>query len=377
MADERITKAQRWLDLIACLLGRRIPMTVEEIFRAVPAYRIAAGPEGDPRPESVRRMFERDKDELRGLGIPIETESFAVGFGTERLEGYVLQPGALYLPYLRVVEASEGEWPASAKTRPAGAARRARAETGDEPTFARADLELALDALREAAEVPGWPFAAETRSAFRKLAFDVGAPPGEPAVRRAGEPGGAELADALQRLGDALLRRKRVAFRYHGLSRGEPTKRDVAPYGLLMERGTWYLVGHDALRDALRMFHVGRIEGARVNPSAPSTPDYEIPDDFDLSDYRDRAAWELGDEDEEISARVRFTHPLSLWAERNGFGELERSDEDGAVRRFAVRHVRPFLCWVLGLGGEARILAPRALAEELRELAATIGGAHG
>ena len=43
MPEEKITKAQRWLDLIACLLGRRRPMTVEQIFEAVPAYRPDVG----------------------------------------------------------------------------------------------------------------------------------------------------------------------------------------------------------------------------------------------------------------------------------------------------------------------------------------------
>lgn len=361
MTGERITKAQRLLDLIACLLGRRTPMTVEEIFEAVPAYR----PDGGSNPESVRRMFERDKDELRGLGIPIDTQQFPINYGLDTAEGYVLRPGALYMPYLKIVAASEeGATPGSRE--PAA------------PAFTSEEIAFTLRALREAAEAPEWPLSAETRSAYRKLAFDLGSLPERSPVVHTRPPGSEQIAQTLPLLADAIVRRKRIAFRYHGLFRGEPTDRNVAPYGLLLRHGTCYLVGHDELRDAVRMFHVGRIESPQVNRSSPASADYEIPEDFALSEYGDREAWEIGTGEEEMSVRVRFTHPMSLWAARNGFGEPEEGTRDGGeIRRFDVRHLRPFLCWILGLGGDARIVEPAAAAEELRQLAVAIGGAHG
>lgn len=365
MTDDRITKAQRWLDLIACLLGRRTPMTVEQIFDAVPAYRRDAGPEGDPNEASVRRKFERDKDELRDFGIPIDTVERRVNYGLDVEMGYQLQPGAFYMPYLEILEASAGSGPRSGGSFEKG------------PAFTREELEIALEALAEAAEIPASPLTDATRSAYRKLAFDLGSPPDEPALLRVTPPGARQLDETLQRINDALLRRKRIEFRYHGLARGEVTERDVAPYGLMMEAGTWYLIGQDALRDGIRMFHVGRMEEPRVNASSPATPDYEIPDDFSLSVYRDREAWEMDGADRIRVVRVRFAHPMSLWAARNGFGELVSEEPDGAaVRRFEVGHAHPFLCWVLGLRGAARIIDPPEMSAELRALAASIGEMH-
>ncbi len=372
MAEGRITKAQRWLDLIACLLGRRTPMTVEEIFEAVPAYRIDAGPAGEPDEASVRRKFERDKDELREFGIPIDTVERRVNYGLDIEIGYRLRPGALYLPYVKIIEASiePGERPDAGGTDAYG-----EGENG--AAFTREELELALEALAEAADIPGSPLADDARSAYRKLAFDLSSAPAEPALLRPTPPGARELGGALQRINEALLHRKRVEFRYHGLARGEATERNVAPYGLMMEDGTWYLIGHDALRDGVRMFHVGRIEDPRVNPRSPATPDFEIPADFSLSDYRDRDAWELDGAEQTRTARVRFRHPMSLWAARNGFGELESEEADGAaVRRFEVGHVRPFLCWILGLRGAASIIDPPEMVDDLIELAEEIGAAH-
>ena len=365
MSADPISKAQRWVDLIACLLGRRTPMTVDEIFEAVPAYRRKSGPEGTPDPASVRRMFERDKDELRELGVPIDTVQFSLNYGVEQADGYVLRSGAFYLPYVRIVEAS-----AAGESPPRSSA--------DRPTFTRDELDLALGALREAAEIPYSPFAEETRSAYRKLTFDMDSVHAESAVRRLAPPGRAALGAAVRDLSDALRRRKRVEFRYHGLMRGETTDRDVAPYGLFMEHGAWYLVGHDELRDARRVFHVGRMEDVRVNRSAPATPDYEIRDDFTLDEYVERESWQLGDSERDITARVSFTYPLSLWAARNGYGALVEESSDGdVVRVFQVSHVRPFLLWLLGLRGQARLLEPVELADELRSLAATIAQAHG
>jgi proteasome accessory factor B len=390
---DRISKAQRWLDLIAYLLGRRRPVTVEQIFSAVPAYREAAGPEGDPLPASVRRMFERDKDELRTLGVPIETERFTINYGTEFVDGYVLRPDAFYLPYLKLVD--EAVVPASPETyaraaaaghaagRDASGAPSARSGAPSAQEFTAGEVQLLLGALQEAAGLPDSPFADASSSAARKLSFDLGLADRTGPVR-AEEPGGSEQAAMIRQLSEALLRRKRVDFRYHGIRRGEPTDRSVAPYGLFMERGAWYLVGFDELRDGIRVFHAGRMEAPRTNSRAPATADYAIPDDFDLSSHRDREAWQFGEEDEPVTARVRFQAPHDRWAARNGYGEPEETAGPAAgqtgghasIRRFTVRDPGPFCDWILGLQGAADILEPPELRAEVGRRARAIAEGH-
>jgi proteasome accessory factor B len=236
------------------------------------------------------------------------------------------------------------------------------------------DAGLALNSLRRIADVPSFPLRREARSAFRKLAFDLEPERFDrPPVLDVGGPADDDEG-TLRTLSDALLAQKRVAFRYHGLYRDEETERDVAPYGLFFQRGNWYLIGHDHLRDAIRIFRTGRIRDPKINAARPQTPDYEIPADFRLDDYLEREAWELGDPEEAgLSAQVRFEFPRSLWAERNGHGELLREEPDGsAVRSFRVRQVNPFLRWILSLEGEATILSPPELSEGLSELAAQV-----
>jgi proteasome accessory factor B len=168
----------------------------------------------------------------------------------------------------------------------------------------------------------------------------------------------------LEALSDALLRQKKVTFTYHGIERNQTTEREVRPYGLLFKHSHWYLVGWDETRDAQRTFRVDRMEGVQVNPSAPGTPDYDMPAEPVLEAYRDRKAWELGEGEEKVEALVRFRFPTSLWAARNGYGtEVEESEDGSALRRFEVRQPDPFLRWILSLQGDAVIESPPALRE--------------
>jgi predicted DNA-binding transcriptional regulator YafY len=161
------------------------------------------------------------------------------------------------------------------------------------------------------------------------------------------------------------------------MARGEVTERDVAPYGLFFQRD-WYLVGHDAGRDDLRVFRVGRMEAVTPNPAAPKTPDYQVPASFRLRDYTRREAWSLGGEGEPpVVAHVRFPFPASLRAERNGEGELVEQGADGsAVRRFELHHAEPFVRWLLAQDGDAELLGPAPLLERLREVAARVAALH-
>ncbi len=367
---ESPTKLQRWLDLIAYLVGRRLPVSADELLRAVPAYAGKWTSEVERDQETARRTFERDKDELRRLGIPIRTMKYAINRGLDPQEGYVIEKRDFYLPYLKLVQ--EAGPPPEPRLR-----SRHRPDTVE---IREADAPLALEALRRVADVPGFPLRHEARSAFRKLAFDIdpAAFAGDtPTVLFAEKPGTAELTTHLRVLSDALLARKTVHFRYHGIYRGQETKRTVDGYGVLLQYGHWYFIGHDHDRQEVRVFRVGRMENVRANTKSPNRPDYAIPADFRLDVYVGRQAWELGGPEEQaVEARVLFPFPLSLWAERNEHGlAVERRADGGVVRAFQVHQVGPFLRWLLSLP-EAVLLEPPALIDELRTLADSIAAAH-
>lgn len=364
------TKVQRWLDVITYLVGRRLPVSVDELMRAVPAYaeRWESGDATDR--ETARRTFERDKDELRGMGIPLRTLKFSTSFSGDEQEGYIIERRDFYMPYLQLI--ALGQQPKqhySERHRP------------DTVEIVREDAPVALEALRRVADLPGFSFADDARSAFRKLAFDIDPdlfPKKSSAVLFAEKPGTAELSANLRVLSDALLARKTVTFRYHGIYRGAETSRRVDGYGVLLQHGHWYFIGRDHDRADVRVFRVGRMQDVAANRKSPNRHDYAIPADFRLDAYVGREAWELGEpEDRPVTAHVRFRFPRSLWAERNEHGRIvERHDDGSVTRAFDVHQVAPFLRWLLSLEDDAQLLEPAALVDELQALAQGIAAAH-
>ena len=397
--SDRITKTQRWLDLLAYLVGRRLPVAVDELMDRVPAYAEKWRHGDDTTRASVRRMFERDKDELRQLGIPIETVSYDIrGAAAEEVLGYRLARRDFYLPYLKVVA---GDVPAGVddeltdEDRARLDASRERARQTSDPArirevqIAAADAEDAIQALRDVAELPAFPYAREARSAMRKLGFDLGptaasagapdpAPASAPAFFTA-DASTAAVAERLRTLADALFAKKTVSFAYAGIQRGETTDREVHPYGLLFQHSRWYLVAFDPMRKGMRVFRVDRMDALQRNTKTPNTPDYAIPPDFRLAEYAQKEAWELGDAGgAPVRALVRFAFPRSLWAERNGHGErVEELDDGSAVRAFDVTQPEPFVRWVLSMAGDAMIVSPAELADDLRAMARAVAQAHG
>jgi predicted DNA-binding transcriptional regulator YafY len=353
---KQFTKTQRWLDLISYLVGRRLPVEVGELMERLPAYAAY------DNPESARRTFERDKEELIAAGIPIETTAFHIHFGAEKREGYMLSSGEFFLPYLKLIGDASAP-----RVRP-GKTQAGRLEIAPD------DARDAMEALLRVLEQPDSPFAPPARSAYAKLALDLDAGVLEEApVHIAQAPARGESVRSLHALSDALLERRRVGFRYRAVSADAESERSVDPYGLLSHGGRWYLVGHDHGRGGIRQFRVDRMRDV----AAQGAPDaFRPPADFRLRDYAHRQAWELGTRTE-LEARVRFRFPWSLWAERNGVGELERSEADGAaVRCFQVRAAEPFVRWLLALEADAEVLGPPELVETLRETAAAVAALY-
>ena len=91
-------RLERLVNLTATLLDTRRPLTLDELSERVePRY-----PEDKT---SRRRQFERDKETLRELGVPIRVETVD-GFGAE--QAYRIHPDDYYLPELSLTERRAG-----------------------------------------------------------------------------------------------------------------------------------------------------------------------------------------------------------------------------------------------------------------------------
>lgn len=347
-------KLQRWMDLTAALLARRFGATFAELRTEVPGYAMG-------KDESVRRTFERDKDELRRLGVPITV----AGTPGDESARYRVEPGQFYLPYLALAGERGLKRPRRVDRYGYHALR--------ECAFTDEELALLGDAAARVRTLGDATLAADATRALAKLALDL------PTESLAETPGvmvhvGRPQADheTLAQLGDALRRRKQVTFTYYGIERNETERRTVLPYGLAFTAGHWYLHGHDTARGAVRRFRVSRMRSVAVNPKSPGTQDFEIPAAFRLAqDAAPVAPWELG-EDEATEAVVRFTRTTGAARVAAGVG---RAAPDGTVR-YLVRRRDRFLRWLLGLAGDAMPVAPPDVVREFQALAERTAAAH-
>ena len=219
-----ISKVERLMNLVIALLSTRTFITADRIRDTVYGYSDGSSD------EAFSRMFERDKNELRDLGIPLETGRVS---STDPTEGYRINREAYALPAVELT----------------------------------ADEAAAVAVATQLWESP--ELITATQSALLKLraaGVDVDAPDGDVTITStAALPGLRGSEDVLGMLLSAIDSGRAVQFP-HRPSRSEPyTTRTVEPWGVVTDRGRWYLVGHDRDRDAVRTFRLSRI-GAEVTP---------------------------------------------------------------------------------------------------------------
>ncbi len=207
-------KSERLVNLLILLLSARNYVDRRQIRETIEGYQ-------DQSDGAFERMFERDKEELRALGVPIVTGSNDPdsddhdGYRVLRDE-FELPPVGFTHEELAVLGAAAGAW---------------------QGTVAADETAQALATLRAAGADP---------DPERLLTLQP---------RIAAEPG----FDACR---EAIFERREIGFDY----RGEP--RRVQPWRLHLRSGRWYLVGHDLDRGERRTFKLARFT-SDVRPTGP------------------------------------------------------------------------------------------------------------
>ena len=348
-------KLQRWVDLVAALLARHAPVTLEALRDDVPAYARSRSK------AALRRMFERDKDELRALGIPIESHPL------DELTGYRLAPKEFYLPYLATV--TDGRRRAPKRVDRDG--YRSLTELAFEPDEVEA-LRAAYARLQQLGQAE---LLADAERAVRKLAIDI---PELERRERPRAPGAGNGGSAFAPLMDALSHRRKVRFDYHAIGGDTRGVRTVRPYGLFFLSSHWYLaaVEEESPAGPVKNFRLSRISDVRPVGTSLAAAQYEVPKSFSLAAHaRDRRPWELGDS-AALEVVVAFTPKDGAATAAARLGRPVPGHP--GRRRFAVRRIDAFVRWLLSYAGQARPLGPAevvtAWEDERRAVAALYAG---
>ncbi len=295
-------KLERLVNLLLMLLSARRPVTAEQIRAVVPGYEQADD-------ESFRRMFERDKEELRDLGVPVETQPLDAW---EDEVGYRIPRASYELPAIPF-----------------------------EPDEAAA-VALAARLWQSAG------LADASASALLKLrAAGIEADP----VATAGiEPRVAARDESFEPLLAAVRAAQAVTFAYRPSYADEPVPRMVEPWGLVHRLGRWYVVGHDRDRQAVRVFRLSRVTGAVTTVGKPGA--FTVPEGVDL-----RAAVAPFEDRADRTATVRLA-PGAAWAVRRVAAEIKDEADGWSRAEVPFGDVDRFADWMVGLGPDAVVLAP-------------------
>ncbi len=325
-----VNRLERLVNLLVALLDTRRPLSRDELRERVGGY--------SDDPANFRRNFERDKDLLRQMGIPVLAEPINPGSAQDQ-SGYWV-PRELY----------------------------EMADPGlDEEEFMALSLAASLVEFREEGEGGN-----ATTAALRKLA-GAGAggasAGGASALARSAWPAAGEasadessaavldvpLGPEVTTLFSGVAGRQVVKFTYNGMSRR------VEPYRLSYRDGRWYLAGFDQGRAAERLFRVDRVEGEvelEGEPGAFDRPEGAL--------TGPPPPWRLGDEPA-VRVELRVDATQAPWVSRLvGAGHETGPGPDGdTVFALEVTNWEGFRGFVLGLLDHAEVLSPPEAREKV------------
>ncbi|MGP3913575.1 helix-turn-helix transcriptional regulator [Nonomuraea sp. 10N515B] len=296
-------KTERLLNLVICLLATRRPLSAEQIRQAVPGY----DRDGD---EAFQRMFERDKNELRELGIPIDV----VRDPWEDEPGYRIERQSYELPEITLE-------PDEAAVLGLAAQVWQRASLAEAASGAL----LKLRAGGVATDQPVGTGALELRVDTRDPAFPA--------------------------LWDAVRDQRVVRFDYRGAGSESVRSRTVEPWGVVSRRGKWYLAGFDRDRQAPRAFRLSRITGQVAALGKAGA--VQVPQGVDL-----RAM--VGFPDEPMDERVAVVRVRQGTCE--GLRQLARAVHPGIdgwdEAELAFSDPERLAGWMASLGADVEVVEP-------------------
>ncbi len=316
MAQSSSSKSERLLNLLIMLLVQR---------RYVAKDRIRELLYPDSTSEAFEKMFERDKEELRSLGVPIEVGQIDAYFDDE--PGYRIPADRLALPDISLTADELAVVGLATKVWQHAKLARATTDAVRKLTALGADLDVsALDIV-------------EPRLNADEPSFDI--------------------------FFEATQERQVVTFGYRRPGQTETTARHLRPWGVTRYSGRWYVVGFDIDREAERVFRLSRVEGTPLKVGGSGA--YEVPAGVDLGEVARRLAPAVSIE--RVVLLVRQDAGLSL---RRGADLLESSvtGPDGSLgwdRLAITRSSSGFADEILAFGPDVVVESPPAVRQRIVE----------
>lgn len=314
-------KTERLLNLLIMLLAQRRP---------VPKAKVREILYPDQTEDAFERMFDRDKEELRSLGVPIEVDALDHYFEDE--VGYRVPPEQFALPEVSL--------------------------TADEAAV----LSLAGKVWQHAT------LAEATSEALRKLqAADVAV---DTAALGLVEPHLSADEPAFDVFWQATWSHTEVVFDYRRPGDREPTRRRLQPWGVVRQSARWYVVGWDVDRADERVFRLSRVVGEARTDGPPGS--FEVPAGTDVRATARRLAPAPAEEEVTVLVRAGTGHALRRTSREVLTSVPGPDDRTRWDRLVLVGASGPLLDEILSHGSDAYVESPASVRERLLQRIAPV-----
>jgi proteasome accessory factor B len=307
-------RTERLVNLVLCLLSSRRFQTSTRIARTVPGYE--HNHDDKKAHDAFQRKFERDKAELRRIGIPLQSGIDYLGDGEP---GYRIARSDFELPQIEFTDAE-------------AAAVAAAARLWQQPELQSGSS----DALRK----------------LRAAGIDVDS---HAAASPVTSLPGAEAA--LAPFLEAVASRRAVVFDYLGARDESAQQRRIQPWGCAAWRGRWYVAGWDLDRAAQRCFRLSRISG-KVRLTGPEGA-FTIPEDVDV------LAFASASEDRPLPTRATvLVRPKRAWGVRRRADQIGPRTSEGDQACFSYTDTAATAAWLASFGADVLVTDPPELVKE-------------
>jgi proteasome accessory factor B len=180
------------------------------------------------------------------------------------------------------------------------------------------------------------------------------------------ERSGPKAEKALELLQIAVEKRQTVEMRYASLSGGTTKERRLDPWQVFQRANTWYVVGRCHVNAEPRIFRLDRVSGVMGLAHT-----FELPADFDIEAHLEDA-WSMIRGNTSYDVVLEFAPALAalILNARHHHGEKTKKRRDGTIEyRVRLSSLEEITRWIVGFGGQCRVVAPEELATRVRKAA--------
>ena len=171
----------------------------------------------------------------------------------------------------------------------------------------------------------------------------------------------ADVRDVIRTLNEAVLERRTVRIDYTTARTGETAARELDPYRVWYRSGALYVIGHDHKSGEIRTFAIDRIREPALTDAS-----FEIRDDFDFEARTSGSFGVVAESPEHV--RIRFAKRRALYVQEHVWHHsqgVEPADDGAVILSMEVGTGDELRQWILSFGGDAVVLEPAALRQEL------------